>query len=64
MEFTSFLTAAGCILMAVDLCDMLKLLLSPWAYSMRTYIPPHEQSRNEAEKICLVTWDDAAALML
>ena len=30
------------------------------------YIPPHEQSLNEAEKICscLVTWDDAAALMI
>ena len=28
------------------------------------YLPPHERSLNEAEKICLVTWDDAAALML
>ena len=28
------------------------------------YVPPHEQSLNETEKICLVTWDDAAALML
>ena len=27
------------------------------------YIPPHEQSLNEAEKICLRIWDDAAALM-
>jgi hypothetical protein len=28
------------------------------------YIPLHEQSLNEAEKICLVAWDDAAALMI
>lgn len=28
------------------------------------YIPPHEQSLNEAEKIFLNTWDDTAALML
>ena len=28
------------------------------------YVPPHKQSLNEAEKLCLVTWDDAAALML
>ena len=27
------------------------------------YIPPHEQSLNEAETICHVTWDDAASLM-
>jgi hypothetical protein len=27
------------------------------------YIPPREQSLNEAEKVCLITWDDAAALM-
>ncbi len=28
------------------------------------YIPPHEQSLNETEKVCLTAWDDAAALML
>ena len=28
------------------------------------YVPPHEQSLNEAEKICLVIWDDATALMI
>ena len=27
------------------------------------FIPPHEQSLNEAEKICLTMWDDAAAIM-
>lgn len=27
------------------------------------YIPPHEQSLNEAEKICHLIWDDAAAIM-
>ena len=28
------------------------------------YIPLHAQRLNEAEKICLVTWDNAAAIML
>ena len=28
------------------------------------YIPPHEQSLNEAEKVCLQIWDDAASLMI
>ena len=27
------------------------------------FIPPHMQSLNEAEKICYVIWDDAAAVM-
>ena len=28
------------------------------------YIPPHEQSLNEVESICNITWDDAAVIML
>ena len=28
------------------------------------YIPPHKQSLNEAEKICLVTWYDSDAMMI
>ena len=27
------------------------------------YVPPHEQSLNEAEKICYLIWDDAAAII-
>ena len=27
------------------------------------YTPPHEASLNEAEKICLLMWDAAAAVM-